>query len=487
MAMEISGVKGTPAIERQLSAVKQKLIGFFDREAIDRPAKRAKHKYYYKLVESYFRFYVPEGASVLVIGCGSGELLAALKPGRGVGVDISRLMVDTAKRQFPQYEFHTMDAEYELPDEQFDVVILADVIGYFDDIQQAFSLLPSVCHESTRIMIMYYNVFWRFPLQIAEKMKLKMTQPISAWLELEDIANLLHLSGFEIIRKNFKILMPVYIPLISAFCNYFLANMPLLWRLSLVEIVSARIRPTSERQEKSVTVLVPTRNEKGNIAAAIERLPKFGTHQEIMFVDGHSTDGTIEEVERQIALHPDKDIKLYHQDGRGKGDAVRKGYGLAEGEILMILDADLTVPPEELPKFYEAIVTGKGEFINGSRLVYPLGERSMRFLNILGNKFFSMAFTYLLEQRFKDTLCGTKVLTKANYDILAANRHYFGDFDPFGDFDLIFGAAKLNLKIVEVPIRYRERVYGETKISRFKEGWILLQMCVYAYKKIKMI
>lgn len=466
---------------------KQALKDFFNKEAHTRPANRARHKYYYKLVENYFKFYVPEGeVSVLVIGCGTGELLGALQPKRGVGIDLSSAMIEVARQQYPRYEFHEMDAEELDLNEKFDVVILADVIGYFEDIQKAFVRLRNVCHEQTRVMIMYYNIFWRFPLQTAEKMKLKMTQPISAWLELEDIGNLLHLAGFEIIRKNYKILCPVYIPLLASFCNYFLANMPLFWKLSLVEIVSARLQPVVTQKDCSVTVLVPTKNERGNIASAIERLPQFGTHQEIVFVDGNSTDGTIEEIQNQMALHPDKDIKFYLQDGKGKGDAVRKGFQLAEGDILMILDADLTVPPEELPKFYEAIVAGKGEFINGSRLVYPLGERSMRFLNILGNKFFSVAFTYLLEQRFKDTLCGTKVLTKDNYDRIAANRHYFGDFDPFGDFDLIFGAAKLNLKIIEVPIRYQERIYGETKISRFKEGWILLKMCFYAYKKIKM-
>jgi hypothetical protein len=153
----------------------------------------------------------------------------------------------------------------------------------------------------------------------------------------------------------------------------------------------------------------------------------------------------------------------------------------------MILDADLTVPPEELPKFYTAIMEGKGEFINGSRMVYPMEDGAMRFLNVLGNKFFSIVFTWLLDQRFKDTLCGTKVLSREHYRKIAANRHYFGDFDPFGDFDLIFGAAKLNLKITEIPIRYRERTYGSTNISRFRHGIILLRMCVYAYKKIKMI
>jgi glycosyltransferase involved in cell wall biosynthesis len=242
-----------------------------------------------------------------------------------------------------------------------------------------------------------------------------------------------------------------------------------------------------EIREFSTTILIPCRNEKGNIEAAIKRIPPFGAHQEIIFVDGHSTDGTREEIERVIKAYPDRDIKLMIQDGQGKGDAVRKGFSVAKGEVLMILDADLTMPPEDLPKFYRALAENHGEFINGCRLVYPMERQAMRFLNLLGNKFFSMMFTWILNQRFKDTLCGTKVLFRKDYEKIQANRDYFGDFDPFGDFDLIFGAIKQNLKVVEVPIRYRERIYGRTNIRRFRHGWLLLKMTLFAYRKIKAI
>ena len=189
-----------------------------------------------------------------------------------------------------------------------------------------------------------------------------------------------------------------------------------------------------------------------------------------------------------IAAHPDRDVKLIRQgSGVGKGDAVRKGFAAATGDVLMILDADLTVPPEELPKFLKALASGRGEFVHGSRLVYPMEKQAMRFLNTLGNKFFSLAFTWLLDQRFKDTLCGTKVLYRRDYERIAAGRGYFGDFDPFGDFDLIFGAAKLDLKILEIPIRYRERTYGTTQISRFRHGWLLLRMCLFALRRIKFV
>jgi glycosyltransferase involved in cell wall biosynthesis len=245
----------------------------------------------------------------------------------------------------------------------------------------------------------------------------------------------------------------------------------------------------NEYKEKySVSVVIPARNESGNIENAILRLPKLGKHTEIIFIEGNSTDDTWLKIQEIATKYSNThDIKIGQQGGKGKADAVRKGFGMATGDILMILDADLTVPPEDLPKFYDAIASGKGDFINGSRLVYPMDKEAMRFLNLLGNKFFSIAFTWLLEQKFKDTLCGTKVIFREDYYRLVKNQRYFGDFDPFGDYDLIFGAHKLNHKIVEVPIRYKERTYGSTNISRFKHGLILLRMCSFAARKIKFI
>lgn len=202
-------------------------------------------------------------------------------------------------------------------------------------------------------------------------------------------------------------------------------------------------------------------------------------------MEGNSTDNTYGRIEEIIKANPDKDIKLLKQDGKGKGNAVRKGFENANGDILMILDADMTVAPEDLTKFYDALRKEKGEFINGTRLVYQMKDKAMRPLNKLGNIFFSKMFSFLLDQRITDTLCGTKVMFRSDYQKLIENRKYFGDFDPFGDFDLLFGSAKLNLKMVEIPIRYGERQYGDTNISRFRDGWLLLKMCFFAMRKIK--
>ena len=444
-------------------------------------------RYYRKLLANYLRFYLPTNASVLIVGDLAAELAYKLNPARCVAVENSP---DEAAKWQPWLGENIsvqVGVDPATIRDTFDVVILSNVVGYWDDIQARFQELRHLCHDGTRMMVTHYSALWQPLIGLAERMGLKRKQSLPSWLAPEDIENLLELSGYDVVRKNFKILCPLYIPLIAEFSNYVLANLPFFWRLSMLEIVSARLAPDPvQREEKSVTVLIPTHNERGNIEPALRRVPMMGTHTEIIFVDGHSSDGTMEEIHQQMKNFPHLDISAMMQDGKGKGDAVRKGFANAKCDILMILDADLTVPPEDLPKFYEAIVSGKGEYINGTRLVYPMEKQAMRFLNTLGNKFFSRAFTYLLEQRFKDTLCGTKVISNENYKKLAANRHYFGDFDPFGDFDLIFGAAKLNLKIVEVPIRYRARTYGDTSISRFKHGWILLKMCVFAFRKIKL-
>ena len=458
----------------------------FDQLAKDRSKWIRRNQYYYDDQKKYFGFLIPEGCSVLELGCGTGHLLASLKPKRGLGIDFSSEMVSQARESFPELEFQVGDIEC-LGDlaETFDYIILSDVIGLLLDIEETFQGLHRFCNACTRIVISYYNFLWEPILKLGERFCLKMPQRHQNWLSIADISNLLYLADFEVVKEETRLLLPKKIPFLTSIINRFFAPLPGLRKLCLSCYLVARSLRQTQKKLYSTTIVIPCRNEKGNIEAAIQRLPKFGGDQESIFVDGHSTDGTQGEIRRVMDVYPDKDIKMLVQDGTGKGDAVRKGFQQAKGDILMILDADLTVPPEDLPKFYRAIADGKGEFINGCRLVYPMEKQAMRLLNLLGNKFFGLAFSWLLNQRIKDTLCGTKVLFRKDYEKIADSRGYFGEFDPFGDFDLIFGASKLNLKIIEVPIRYRERTYGTTNISRFRHGWLLLKMTAFGFKKLK--
>jgi hypothetical protein len=371
--------------------------------------------------------------------------------------------------------------------EKFDYVIMSDLTMSLWDVQKAFQCLHKVCHEKTKIVISNYHFLWEPLLKLAEKLRLKLKQPNQNWLSVQDVKNLLHLAGFEFIKRERKILIPFYIPLLTPLFNRFFANLPLFNRLDLVNFIVARPLTRTIHQDYSVSVIIPARNEKGNIENAIKRLPAFGSSQEFVFVEGHSSDQTYEEMLRIKEKYPEKNIQVMIQTGKGKGNAVREGFEAATGEILFILDADLTTPPEDMPKFYDALKQNKGEFINGCRLVYPMEKQAMRLLNLIANKSFGVLFSYLLGQSLKDTLCGTKVLFKKDYEMIKENRHYFGDFDPFGDFDLLFGAAKGNMKITEILVRYKDREYGSTQISRFRHGWLLMKMCAFAAKKIKFI
>ena len=458
-----------------------------DELAAQRDSYRARNSYYHSQVEKLARFFIPQGARVLEIGCSTGDLLASLKPSRGVGIDLSKKHVEIARAKYPELEFHVGDAEALDLDEQFDFVVLSDVIGYLDDVWAGLRSLRKVMGARSRLCVTYHNFLWEPLLQLGAALGLKMPESEQNWLGRTDIENLLKLAGFEVVQTGSSTLLPVDLPVVSHLANRLLARMPVLEHLALIEYFVARpVWQQVERAEPmTCSVVVPCRNERGNVEDIFARTPELGAGTELIFVDGSSEDGTVEEIEKRLASRPR--TKLIHQgDGKGKGDAVRKGFAAATGDILFILDADLTVPPEDLPKFYEAIAEGRGEFVNGTRLVYPMEQGAMRLLNMFGNKFFSLAFTHLLGMPVKDTLCGTKVLRRVDYERIAAGRAFFGDFDPFGDFDLLFGAARCAFKLVEVPVRYRARTYGDTKIDRFKHGWLLLQMTGVAFRKFRL-
>lgn len=467
-------------------AKKDDIYRYFENLAPRKDRWKKRNSFYHKIIAKHYSFVIPEGSRVLELGCGTGDLLHDVRPSYGVGVDFSESMLDQARMKYPELEFVLADVVSFQTDKTFDYVIISDLLASLWDIQAMFHNLKKNITPRTKIIVSTYNYNWEPILRLAEFLGLKARQPLQSWLSINDIRNLLYLEDFEIAKIDRKLLLPKYIPLIHTLFNVFLANLPGINRLNLVNFITARLN-TRQTMDYTTTIVVPARNEQGNIENAIKRTPVFGAHQEFIFIEGNSQDDTYEEMMRVQKAYPEKDIKVMKQSGKGKGNAVREAFEAASSDILMILDADLTTPPEDMAKFYQALADNRGEFINGCRLVYPMDKEAMRFLNFLGNKFFSWFFSYLLGQRLKDTLCGTKVLFKKDYELIKANRSYFGDFDPFGDFDLLLGAAKLNLRIAEVIVRYRDREFGSTQISRFRHGLLLIRMSLFAARKIKFI
>jgi len=423
--------------------------------------------YFYGLLEKYIRLFVRSEDSLIFCSHPSYNLLS---------------------KRFPQ----STKWEGDIPDDSTtaDYIVIDGRIHYEHDIQTLLEKTYTHCQTETRLIITFYSVLWRPLLRLATWLQWRTKTPEQNWLTPEDMANLLTLSGFELVKLNCKILCPISIPFASDFLNRFVVPLPLFKKMAMVNILIARPliqSPIDATVKPSVSVVIPARNEAGNIENAVLRLPVMGPEDELIFVEGNSTDNTWDMIQNVHKKYGSShNIIIAQQPGKGKGDAVRKGFSLATNDILMILDADLTVPPEDLPKFYHAITTGKGEFINGSRLVYPMEGKAMRFFNMVGNKFFAYAFSFVLGQNLKDTLCGTKVLSRSHYNKLTRHRKYFGEFDPFGDFDLLLGASKLNCKIVDLPVRYRKRTYGEIKIHRWKHGWQLMRMLTVAFVKLKL-
>jgi SAM-dependent methyltransferase len=446
-------------------------------------------KYYHQRVLKIHRFLITPGLKVLELGCGSGDLLAGLKPAIGIGVDLSPAMIAKARSHHDNLTFICGDAAALELHETFDVIILSDLINDLQDVQKVLETVHRHANARTRVILNFYSRVWEMPLRLAQALRLARPTLLQNWLTPEDVINLMNLADLEPIRRWVEFLLPVRVPLLASLANRFLVKLwPFNW-LALSHFMVARIKPgdTKADAERSVSIIVPARNEAGNIREIFARIPEIGKWTELVFVEGHSRDETYAAIQSEIGLNPHLRCQLLRQAGIGKGDAVRQGFEHAAGDIFMILDADLTVPPEDLPRFYQALVSGKGELINSVRLVYPMEKQAMRYLNFLGNKFFSLAFSMLLGQPIKDTLGGTKALSRDHYLQIKKNRDYFGDFDPFGDFDLIFGAAKANLKIIDLPIHYRERVYGQTNIQRWKHGWLLLKMVALAAGRIKFI
>ena len=466
---------------------------FFDWVAENDSRPRRWQRGFHRQLTNLHRHHIPEGASILEWGCGAGDLLKALKPARGLGIDISDKMIAKAKANANAdagtsgCEFRQGDLHETIVEEKFDCIVASYLTGYLTDIQKCLENLQKSATARTRLYISSLNTLWHPLLVTGQGIGTVVRQPPSNWLSQGDLLNLLELSGWEVVTASTEQMLPFHIPLIGGFFNRFLVRLPLFRHFGATLFIVARPKLKPDlNSEISCSVVVPARNESGNIRAALERIPTLGRGTEIIFVEGHSTDDTWEVIQRETANYdgPHK-VSCCQQPGKGKWNAVFTGFHIARGNVLVIQDGDLTAPPEDLPKFFDAIANGSTEFANGSRLVYPMEKQAMRFLNFLGNKFFAIALSAVLRQPIKDSLCGTKMLLRADYQRLLKRIEEFGDFDPFGDFNLLFGSALLDLKIRDIPVRYRDRTYGETNISRFRHGLILLKMTWFGLRKLR--
>jgi len=452
------------------------LGGYFDTLADQWDRYRGRNPYYHRTQRALFRTYVPEGMSVLEMGCATGDLLAIVRPEIGLGIDLSPRMVAKAREKHPHLEFLEADAVFFDTDARFDRIIINNLLEYVEDIQGLFQNCRRLLAPRGRILVSTLNPLWTPVLRAGAQLGLCTPDTQRNFVTGQDAANLLGLNGFDVVNLTRRTLLPKNIPLLAPLVNLVAAQAPVLRRLCMIEFLVAR--PVAPASDYSVSVVVPCYNEVDNIEQCVRRVPCMGRHTEVIVVDDGSQDGTAERVKPE--LNPSVDVRcISYRPNRGKLHAVRTGFEAASGDILMILDADMTVPPEDLSYFYRPLRDGLADFINGTRLIYPMATGSMKLQNFLGNKVFGVLVSWLTGSHLSDTLCGTKAFFREDY------RHFLMGYDPWGDFDLLFGAAQNAGKILEVPIHYEERRAGQSKMKALRHTWALLNACWHGFWRVK--
>jgi SAM-dependent methyltransferase len=478
-----AGLSSPPASELDQGGGYEEIAASFDAYARDQDRWLSKTAGYHDLIAGIARSLVPEGESVLEIGCGRGDLLAALRPSRGVGIDVSEAMIAAGRSRHPELELHHGAGEQLDLGETFDYIVLTDLIPYVDDLLRLFEMIRRHSHPRTRVVVSFHSQLWRPLLTAMTALGMRPQRPVRNWIAPRDLVNLLDLAGFEVVSQRQEILLPMSLGPLSRFVNGWIARLPGIRALALTAWAVARPLP-EKREEMKASVIVPCRNESGTIGHLVERIPEVGAGTEIVFVEGGSEDDTRERIEAEIERRPERDIRLVIQQGKGKWNAVQEGFDASTGELLVILDGDMTVDPEEIVRVYEAIASGHGEFVNGNRLVYGMDPEAMRFLNMIGNKLFAILLSRVLGQYVKDTLCGTKAILRSDWEVIRRRREELGAEDPYGDFELLLGSALLGLKITNLPVRYRARLYGDIEIERFSGATMLAKLVAAGFRRI---
>lgn len=457
---------------------KEEVAQHFDEIASSYDYWKKKNWYYYSTIKAFLARIIPAGSCVLEVGCGTGEILAAMQPSRGVGIDISAEMVKRASQKFPQYTFIHAPIENLKLEEQFDYIIMVDVIDHVYDVMDVFENLHRFCHPTTQVILTTINPWWDPILMFMEKIGAKMPEGPHNFVEKRNLSKMIESLDFSMSYSGYLLLFPKKIPVLSFLANSLGVRIWGLNKFSAVQYMTIQPAPRNKTDlGLGCSVIIPCYNEAGNIEEAIRRIPAMGRHTEIIVVNDGSKDDTAARVKKMQAHFPN--LKLIdYSPNRGKGHAVKAGFDEASQEVIMILDADLSVPPEELPRFFNPLNKGLCQFVNGTRMVYPMEDQAMRILNLLGNKIFGFIMSFIVQQNLTDTLCGTKALYKSDY-----KRMQWG-LDKWGDFDLLFGAAQIGSKIMEVPVHYMSRKSGESKMKALRHGLHLLWACFRGFKEL---
>lgn len=452
---------------------------YFERVAPDWERWQKRNRFYHKTISNLLQGMIPPGSTVLELGSGVGDLLASLKPSSGMGFNVAPALTVRALQKHPQLEFYTIDVDSVSLPRPFEpqYIVMTNMLDYVHDVWDMMDSLKPAIREHTLLVISTNNPLWAPLLRLASKLGLRFPESPRNFITNKDICSVLHLQGFDIVEEGLTLPVPKRIPIIGTLINAIVPEVPVLRFVSSLQYIAAR--PRIPRPPLSCSVVIPCHNEADNIQECLRRVPNFGAWTEIVVVDDGSTDETCQRVKEMMAT--DSRVRLVVlEKNQGKANAVRAGFQAANGDVLMILDADMAVTPEELAKFLTPLQEGTADFVNGTRLIYPMQGKAMRVANFLGNKGFCFLASKVIRQRVSDTLCGTKAFLKRDFV-----RMPLGGAERWGDFDLLFGAARLKLRILEIPVHYTERRARKSKMRVMIDGWYFLWACLSGWRNLR--
>ncbi len=440
---------------------------------------RDKNRYYHDSLAEFVRGVGPPDGNVLEVGAGTGDLLASVPAAHAVGLNLSKRLNELASAKHPLLDLRTFEIDHiSLPDGfTADHVVMVNMLDHVHDIWELVESLQPHLGEHSLLLLTTTNPLWAPVMRLGGRLGWRVPDSPRNYLTSRDIASVLALQGIDVVESGFLLPAPKRVPVVADLLNLIVPDVPVLRYASSVQYLAARVRCV--RRPLSVSVVIPCHNEEGNIAECIARTPDFGRSTEVVVVDDGSRDET-RAVVRSV-MQRDPRVRLVAYDtNHGKANAVRAGFDAATGDVLMILDADMTVAPEDLPKFLKPLQDGTADFVNGTRLVYPMAGQAMPLANFLGNKAFCFLTSWALRQRVSDTLCGTKALFRADYEKLPIVGK-----DRWGDFDLLFGAARSRLRILEIPVHYGDRKSGDSKMNVRRDGWLFLKACLAGWRSLR--
>ncbi len=371
---------------------------------------------------------------------------------------------------------------------KYKTIILTDLFEVSTDILELLSMVNKLLGKDGIIVICSINQKWNRILNLFERLNLKDGNQKRLFINSTIVLNIAKVTGLEFVTQRNKQIFPFRMLGLGSLINNILEILffPFSFGIRIYSILNQQEK-FNEEKKYSKSIIIPAKNEEKNLKPLLNQIPELEEDHEIILAIGDSEDKTYEVAKeiKEARCWP-FEVKVIKQTGKGKANAVWEAVEEASKEVIIILDADISVNPETIVQFNSVIDTGKASFVNGTRLIYGMESGAMRIVNNLGNRIFQYIVSIIIGQKITDSLCGTKVFFRKDFNKIKLWKELVQMKDPFGDFDMIFTAGYFGLKILEIPVRYQARVYGVTQIKRFRDGYKLIIYLLNSIKIFKM-